>query len=130
MYFCFHREVENKQHKKKIAKLEVSNKKLQVRERLVVNYLWGGFGLYFTPGVDFSYVIFAVSPNFFATNLCDKVGHRGTAKMDRAISIDIAELKMYEKSTPGRTAYYGGEELGGGLKISPKIVLRNSRTAP
>ena len=44
---------------------------------------------------------FAVSPNFFATNLCDKVGHRRTAKMDRAISMDAAERKTYEKSTPG-----------------------------
>ena len=41
------------------------------------------------------------SPNFFATNLCDKVGHRRTAKMDRAISMDVAERKTYEKSTPG-----------------------------
>ena len=51
------------------------------------------------------------SPNIFARICGEKVGHRRTAKMDRAISMDVAERKTYEKSTPavdfikvGRTA--------------------------
>ena len=45
---------------------------------------------------------FTVSSNFFASNSCEKVGHRRTAKIDRNISMDCAERKKYEKSTPGQ----------------------------
>ena len=44
---------------------------------------------------------FAVSSNFFASNSSKRVGRRRTAKMDRAISLNFAEQKRFEKLTPG-----------------------------
>ena len=42
------------------------------------------------------------SPKFFAAFCSAKVGHWRTATFDRAISMNVAERKTYEKSTPGR----------------------------
>ena len=44
---------------------------------------------------------FAVSPNFFATNSCEKVGRRRTAQLDRAISMKFSLSSTFKKSTPG-----------------------------
>ena len=40
------------------------------------------------------------SPNIFARICGKKVGHRRTAKFDRAISMNCAQRKPYKKSTP------------------------------
>ena len=56
----------------------------------------------FTPGVDFSIVKVEQvhrSPTFFAAFCSAKVGRRRTATFDRAISMNVAEQKSYEKST-------------------------------
>ena len=60
---------------------------------------------------------FAVSSHSFAKNWCKKDGQRRTAQMDRAISIDFAEQKTYEKSIPGFDFSY--------VFRSAKLILLN-----